>query len=291
MNSKLTMPDESTIYPLIINSSGLQSNANNNTYRYSFPQGSVSFSKSRVAVANVNMYYSWYNITAANGNNEFQFIWPYSSTLYTLTLPDGFYDVSGLNTYIQQFCITNSLYLINATGNYVYYLELIENSNYYSVQFNSYSVPTSLPSGYTEPSGWPGYPATANGPQLWISANSFRSVIGFDAGIFPPAPQTATYSKLSTTTPQVTPIQSIILACSLLNNKYSNPSTILYSFTPGGTTFGDLIESSPNQYSFIDIQQGQYPYFDIQFLDQSFNAITLNDTNIVVQLLIKNLDV
>ena len=279
-----------TFFPLIINSSGLQSNTFNNTYRYSFPQGAVKFECSKVAVATVNMYYSWYNITTTNNNNTFSIIWPIGAgtSTYTLTLPNGFYDVAGLNTYIQQYCITNGLYLINSTGNYVYYIELIENANYYSVQLNTYSIPTALPGGYSAPSNWPGYPTTAYTPQLVVPSTSFRSVIGFNAGTYPTPQQITTYSKLSDFTPQITPVQSVILACTLLNNRYSNPSTVLYSFTPGGTTFGNLIESSPNQYSFVDIQDGQYPYFDIQFLDQNFSPITINDTNVVVQLLIRN---
>jgi len=279
-----------TLYPLIINSSGLQSNSFNNTYRYSFPQGAVRFEGSKVAVANVNIYYSWFNITTSNGNNSFQIIWPIGAgtSTYTVTLPDGFYDVSGLNTYIQQFCITNGLYLIDGSGNYVYYLELLENSTYYGVQLNTYSIPLSLPTGWTQPAAWPGYPLVAYTPQLVIPSTNFQNVIGFTAGTYPSPQQTSTYSKLSDFTPQVTPIQSIILACTLLNNKYSNPSTVLYSFTSGGAAFGSLIESSPNQYSFVDIQDGQYPYFDIQFLDQNFSPISINDTNIVVQLLIRN---
>lgn len=279
-----------TFYPLIINSNGLQSNVFNNTYRYTFPQGSVKFEGSKVAVANVNMYYSWFNITSANNNNTFQIIWPIGAgtSTYTLTLQDGFYDVTGLNSYIQQFCITNGLYLINGSGQYVYYIELIENSNYYSVQLNTYSIPTSLPATYTAPSNWPGYPITAYTPQLVVQSNNFTNIIGFNAGTYPSPQQTTTYSKLSDFTPQVTPVQSVILACTLLNNRYSNPSTVLYSFTPGGITFGNLIESSPNQYSFVDIQDGFYPYFDVQFLDQDFNFLSINDTNIVVQLLIRN---
>lgn len=279
-----------TIYPLIINSSGLQSNAFNNTYRYSFPQGAVEFKGSKVAVANVNIYYSWYNITTTNNNNVFQIIWPIGAgtSTYTLTLQNGFYDVAGLNTYIQQYCITNGLYLINAAGNYVYYLELIENANYYSIQLNTYSIPTSLPATYTAPSNWPGYPTTAYTPQLVVPSTNFRLTIGFNAGNFPSTQQITTYSKLSDFTPQISVVQSIILACTLLNNRYSNPSTVLYSFTPAGTSFGNLIESSPNQYSFVDIQDGQYPYFDIQFFDQNFNALSINDSNVVIQLLIRN---
>ena len=70
------MSDE-TLYPIILNSSNLVQGSNgNSTYRYQFPAGSVKFKNSKVAVASLSMYYSWYNITSGNGNNSFQIIWP-----------------------------------------------------------------------------------------------------------------------------------------------------------------------------------------------------------------------
>jgi hypothetical protein len=78
------------------------------------------------------------------------------------------------------------------------------------------------------------------------------------------------------------PVQSSIISCSLLNNQYSNPITFLYSFSPASTTFGSLIQSNLNQNSFVDIQDGNYPDFQVQFLDQNFNALQINDSNLVV---------
>lgn len=93
------------------------------------------------------MYYSWFNITSNNKNDSFQIIWPIcaGTSNFTLTLPNGFYDVYGLISYFQQFFITDGLYLINESGNYVFYAELKRNSNYYSVRFYKFPIPTSLP--------------------------------------------------------------------------------------------------------------------------------------------------
>lgn len=108
------------------------------------------------------MYYSWYNITSSNGNNSFQVIWPIGAetSTFSITIPNGFYSITDLNSYLQQYYITNGLYLINSSGQYVYYAEFLTNSNYYSVQFNAYSVPTSLPAGWTQPSKFVGYPSS-----------------------------------------------------------------------------------------------------------------------------------
>lgn len=286
------MSDEefkSSVYPLIINSTSLKPSSFNNSFRYSFPQGAVRFNKSKVAVSNIAIYYSWFNITAANNNNVFQFVWPTlaGSTTYTVTITDGFYDIVALNSFLQQFCIANGLYLIDSSGNYVYYMEFQTNSNYYAIQFNSYPLPTALPVGWSNP-GAITFPAVASTPQLIVASNSFQQVIGFNAGTYPAAFQATNYSKLSDFTPQVTQIQSLVLACTLLSNTYSNPSTILYSFSPAGTAFGSIIQSQPAFPSWVDIADGSYSFFDIQFLDQNFNNVIIRDTNIVVQLLIKS---
>ena len=63
---------------------------------------------------------------------------------------------------------------------------------------------------------------------------------------------------------------------------------MLYSVSPAGTKFGSIIQSNPNQFSFIDVQESTYSDFQVSFLDQSVNPLLLNDTNLVVMILIKS---
>lgn len=275
-------------YPIILNESNLvqAGGRSNNVYRYNFPQGAIKFEKhARVAVGNINIFYSWYNISAELNNNTFSIEFPVFGTL-NITIPDGYYDVGSLNSFIQQEFITNDLYLIDSNGDFVYYLELVENPTVYAVQQNSYAVPIALPAGYSQPAGWPGYPGVATTPQLIVSANDFRNIIGFNAGTTPTPVQATTFSKTSDFTPQVSPVSSVIVGCSLVNSKFSNPPQVLYSFAPD-VPFGSLIRSNPNEHSFINIQPGNYPSFDIIFLDQNFNALPIRDSNLLIQLLIK----
>jgi hypothetical protein len=53
-------------------------------------------------------------------------------------------------------------------------------------------------------------------------------------------------------------------------------------------SFGSQIQISPPQVSFVDIQDGTYNDFTIQFYDQNLNRIQILDDNIVVLLTIKN---
>lgn len=282
-----------TLYPVILNGNNVISDTFNNKYKYNFPVGSVVFKNSKVAVNNVSLYYSWFNITEAQNNNKFSFIWHGAiQTQYDITIPDGFYDINALNAYLQSFCVSNNLYLIDASGDFVYYLEFTTNSVYYSIQFNSYPIPTALPVGYSQPAGWGGYPAVASTPQLIVnSTDDFGDIIGFNSGTFPAVTQAVNFSKISDYTPQVSNVQSVILTCDLLNNSYAIPNTILYSFSPSQVGFGSIINTEPSQHSFIDIQDGIYTSITISFLDQNFNPIYINDTNLIIQLLIETEEV
>lgn len=277
---------------IIINSNNLVPNGFNDTYRYNFPVGSVEFKDDQVAVSSVNMYYSWFNITSTNtgsryGNNSLQYIWIDGNT-FTITFPDGYYGVQELNAYFQSRMIVNGHYLVNDSGDFVYYLEFTENPTFYAIQFNSLAVPTALPLNWTNPAGIV-FPLVASTPQIVIlSTNTFRNIVGFNAGTYPAVVQSSAFSKVSDYTPQVSPVNSLILSCTLLNNRYAIPSTLLYSFSPAGTTFGDLISVQPPEMSFVDIQDGAYTDFTVEFRDQNLNRISINDSNLVILLSIKN---
>lgn len=281
---------------LILNGTNVVSNGFNDTYKYSFPTGAVNFKNDQIAVSAVNMYYSWFNITSATtssqyGNNSFQYYWYNNAGIqgpYTITLPDGYYSVADLNAYLQSIMVSNGHYLVNSVGDYVYYLELVENATYYAVQFNSFPIPTALPAGWTNPAAIT-FPAVATTPQLVIlSTNNFGTVIGFNAGTYPTPVQATNYSKTSDFTPVIDPASSLIMTCNLLNNRYALPSTLLYSFTPANTAFGAIINITPPEMSFVDIQDGSYNDIIIEFRDQNLRRLRINDTQLVIMLTIRN---
>ncbi len=280
----------STISPVILNMSNVVSNGGlNNVYRYTFP-GSTGFRNSKIAVSNIQIFYSWQNITSNYANNTLSMIFPTAATTATVsvTIPNGTYSVADLNSYLQSVMVANNYYLINGAGDYIYYLELVENASRYAIQLNTYPVPTALPAGWTNP-GWT-LPAVGYTPQLVVPNTSIQTLLGFVAGTYPSPQQTAAYSVLSTSVPQLSPVSSVIVGCNLVNNKLSNPRSVIYSFSPGGTTYGNLIQSSAYQYSWVDIQDGTYSSIDITFYDQNFNNLQILDTNLVIFLLIQSLD-
>jgi hypothetical protein len=287
-NYKMTIFDE-TSYQITLNKTNLvENNQNNNVFRYRFP-GTASFKDTKIALSQCSTFYSWRNITARFENNTFQYIWTdgSGSSTHTVLFPDGFYSVSNLNTFLQSVMISNGHYLVNDNGDNVYYLELIENPTFYSVQLNVFPFPTALPALWTNPNSLT-FPASPSTPQFVIPNNNFAVLIGYIPDTYPSTIQTTTQSFLSNTTPQLNTISNIILSCNLVNNRYANPTSILFSFNAAGVQYGGLIDSSPNEVIFYDVQEGSYQFVEITFLDQTLNAVQLLDPDVIITLVFKS---
>jgi len=273
-------------YNLILNSSNA---ITNNTYRYNFINGSMTIlDEAEICISQIQIPYSWFNITTAYNNRTFQLLFPTPLGTITsnITLNEGFFSVTDINAYIQQFCITNGFYLINSSGQYVYYLTLLYNINTYGVQLITTLVPTSLPSGYTQPSNWIGYYSTSLCPQLLILNNNFGKVIGFNQGTYPSV-NTSNASTLNQIIPIGSNVNSLIIRCSLVDNPCGVPTDILDTL-PITSSFGTNINYQPTALKWIKMSPGIYQYLIIYFLDQNYNSLAMLDTNVTISLLIRN---
>jgi hypothetical protein len=268
---------------VLINSTHLVPGTNNSRFRAELPPSVGAFKDQQVALKSLSMYYSWSNITAAQNNHSLSYIWPTATgtTTIDLTIPDGSYSVKDLNSYMQSQMVANGHYLVDETGNHVYYLELVTNPTYYAVQVNCFALPTSLPSDYTNP-GSMSFPAETHTPQLVVPATNMRDVLGFSAGTYPIVQQTGDYSAYSSTCPQVSPTQSIIVTSNLISTGLTNPSNILYSFSPAGVEFGSIIESKPSSPMWLDVTNGFYQAVEIQLYNQDFTPLVVQDPNLVI---------
>jgi len=274
---------------LILNSSNIVAGSNNSVLEYDFPAGSVTLDDAYLALESLTMYYSTFNITAANNNNTIQYRW-IDNVVYTVTFPDGFYDATGIQNYIRSVMLTNLHYLVDLAGEYVWFFGLTTNPSTYSIQMNFFACnTTAYPAAtYTLPVGatWT-VPLLANSvcPQIIIPAtSSFGLLVGFATGTFPTSRVTATnVSVLSTFTPQITPLSSYILSCSLVNNNYAVPNTFLYAFAPQGT-IGEQFTIAPYSFSYIPILKGQYSTFRVTLTDQLNRPVVIQDPNYVITL-------
>lgn len=290
---------------LVLNQQNIVNDGQNNRLIYKFPN-STYFKGNSIAVSSVSMYYSWFNITATYQNNTFSYTWTVggATTTYPVVLPDGLYQISEINAYMQFVMIQNGHYLIDASGKYVYYAEMILNPTRYAVQLNTYLVPTSLPATYTAPSIFAGYPTTAQNPVLTMPAQ-FNVIVGYSAGFqtnanvgnayVPPVSSyvsklaNGTLSYVSTTNPNVQPNSSIYFALSNINNPYSIPSSIIYALVPQGNV-GELIAERPPQFIWNKLIDGTYNELQLTFLGTDLNPIKINDPQMTILLAIKEAD-
>ena len=302
------------MFVLVLNASNVVNDGKNSTLVYNFPN-SVVLKDKYIAVSQIVMYYSWFNIQTIYSNNIFTYTWTVGgvTTTYTVNIPDGIYDIKDINAYLQWTMINNGTYLINSSGDNVYYAELIVNPNRYAIQLNTFQVPTVKPTGYSEPSNWVGYPTQTFNPIVSFPAN-FYKIVGYNptsTGIFvsngnvnnayvPPANPTAndyyvakdgagTLSYLSNTSPQVQPNSSIYLSISNINNPYAQPSSILYAVTPSVAIGEQVIETPPN-FMWNKLIDGTYNQLRVQFLGIDKQPISLKDPNMTIMLTIRDRD-
>lgn len=270
--------------------------SNNNTFQYNFKNNGFSIPVgSEISVSSIQLPYSWYNVSTFYQNQNFRIIWPTidaSQTInYNIVLDNGFYTVNDIQNFIEQFCIANNLYLINANGDYVYYINLNYNLTAYKIQLILEPVPVSLPVGYTSPVGFPAFPTNSGGrtPRFQVLDDLFGRLIGFNVGISPPATiTTVSYDKLSDYTPLGSNVNSIIVRCNVISNDVSMPSDILDSFgIPTGSNFGSNIVYEPSFQKWVTIREGTYSSMILNVQDQDFNDIKILDPNTVITLIIK----
>ena len=272
---------------IILNTSNIVENSNNTKLVYNFPSGGFTFKNDMIALLSLYQYFSIFNITSDYGNNSFSYTW-FDGVEYSFTIPDGYYEISDLNSYFQSIMIANTHYMTNSAGQSIYFLEFVVNTARYAVQINSYPLDTDIQSsnGYILPSGasW-SVPTTSTLSQFNINTTGFGEVLGYEIGSYP-SNQTGstTASFLSSVAPQITPYSSILVSCNLVNNRAVIPSNILSSYTPLGTSIGGLFKFEPNYLQFADVEDGQYTQFVLEFRDQLSRPIIIRDPNMLMTL-------
>jgi len=298
------------MFVLVLNQNNLVQDGQNNKLVYRFPN-SVNLKDKYIAVSSISMYYSWFNIATQYMNNYFTYTWTSAgtTTTYTINISDGLYNISDINNLIQYNCIQNGTYWTNTTsGNNVYPFEMIINANRYAVQLNTYLIPTSLPTGYTAPSNFAGWPTNTFNTIVTFPA-SFNIIVGYGAGFAsnnnvsngytapsPPAQNNyvakstaGTLSYLSNTSPQVQPNNNVLLSLSNINNPYSQPSSIIYSFNPN-VNVGELISERPPNFMWNRLIDGFYNQLTLTLLGTNLSPLTINDPNMTILLTIRDHD-
>lgn len=273
---------------IVLNQSNIVAGTNNTTLVYNFPN-SVDLTGCEIAVSNINMYYSWDNININFGNNTFTYDWTTGVTTvtYTVTIPNGIWNISDINAYLQFTFIANGHYLVNAGGQNVYYAEFLVNPNRYAIQVNTFPVPTALPALWTNPAGLV-FPTTTFNPTLTFPAK-FNEIVGYAAG-FATVPNTGvgtTLSYLSSVAPQVQPNSNLLINLTNIDNKYANPSSVIYSIAPS-VGIGELIIEKPPELNFNKLLAGTYNQLRLTFTAPGFTPVYIRDPNMTIIMCIRD---
>jgi hypothetical protein len=211
--------------------------------------------------------------------------------------------------------LVNKHYLIEvATGNFVWFLTLHINVSVYKIEITCYPMTnaTYKTSAYSLPVGatWAIQDATIS-PYIFIPATNIQSTLGFPTGFYFSGTEGASLTEpiitgaspnkvqnsaktaitvlQSPNVPQITSLTSYLITCSLINNNYSIPNTLLSAFPPS-SAFAEQFLYAPNQMSFIDVQSGSYGSFNVSFYDQNLRQIAIQDPQIVIILVIRSKD-
>jgi len=271
-------------FTIILNKNNVSNLNTNMEYTYNFSQGFIINDSSQLCLNSLSIPYSWYNISNYYGNNTFSYI--YAGVTYNITIPNGYYDATGLQDYFQQIQIQNNQYLINnTTGNYMYFINFIQNINTYSNQFYFYPVPSSIgniPSGYSAPSGFV-FSTDNSAPQIIINNTAFGSLIGYLPSTYPSIKQYTSCNVIGNTIPDLNPVSCLVIRCSLINNSIGSPSDILTSIPISGV-YGNNLIFNPNYANYVSLKSGEYQAMIITITDQNFNLIYANDYNICINL-------
>jgi hypothetical protein len=309
----------------IIQTSAVNATPNNpygNTIIVNFPEVQ-RFNQAEVAMSNLYIYFSWFNIQASLGNNTFTYNWPTNTGspvyyTYTVTIPDGFYQINDLNAYFQQIQFQNGTYLESGTSGVgptstspVYFLSFVSNPTYYRTTLTVTLLPDAADAstdGYVVPNDYApaaggALPPTDTWPQFTIPATnapagsntpaqySMSKSLGISPGSYPPANQ-STGSPLYNINGQFAPFiestSSVFVTCSLLTQTgLTLYPQVLATFGYTGVAFGSEMQIEPKWPLFVPIADVSTASMTIQFTDENFVPLNMQDPHITMTLLIR----
>jgi len=209
-----------------------------------------------LGLKNYSLWYSWFNVSSENNNNNFRYSRDNGATYSTLIIPDGNYSLDNLNTKINALIFTDG-------G--------VKNSIVFSANYNTLRVELTLASGYQVD---------------FIANNSLKSLLGFDSFIY-----TSPFTSAPNPANITNSVDAININCSLLNSSQNllndTPSQTLIQFVPS-TSVGSNLAAQVSQITFLPItNSGNINSMRIFITDQNLNILNLNGENVSISLVLQ----
>lgn len=267
----------------IVVSSVNNTSVQNHVITKRFPQTYRS-RNDRIALVGLSMPYSWHNVTNAFVNTG-GVNYVFNGTSYPVPYPEGSYNVDDLSNFLINAMELNGHYLVDDVGEKVFFISWTTNPIYYTVTTTITLIPSSLPTGWTNPMA---IVLSGTTPQLEVLANNnWGALIGYSAGFYPTVPSATTVQFNSTIPPIISPITVVNVECNwIFSNRFDNYSATLSSFVPD-QAFGSTLSINPPNLVYQPVSANDYPDISISFYDQSHRPLALVDRSqiqIVLQL-------
>ncbi len=230
--------------------------------------------KDECALKSLTLYYSWPNVSLALGTNSFAYIW--NGVTFPVVLADGIWNFSDIQAYLQQVFLQNGHYLVDSTGTKQFYMSLFANSVLYALSLTVTPIPSSLPSGWSNPAG---VTLSGNTPQLVVPPSGFDTLTGFTAGLYPAAQQTTLY-QINSGVPQITNVSALNVTSTLCaSSGLSVYPNVLASFVvPSDQLPGSLIQIQPNNLDWCQVQKAStFTEIEVANVDQLMRPVVIRD--------------
>ena len=199
-----------------------------------------------MALANLSIYFTWKNVKSTYNNNKFKISAPTWNE--TFDLPDGLYNISEIQGYIEYIITKHKTVGENAP--ILIYANTINNRIVFKIK-----------SGY----------------KLELLSKETIKLLGSTSSIIDA-------DKNSANVPKLENVEVVLVHCNLVNNSYQQHSRVLFSFV---TTkrYGQLISISPHSLVFLKTMNMEFSEIEIWFTDQNNNALEIED-NVNISLMI-----
>jgi len=214
-----------------------------------------------IALVSYNIPYSWYNISAAQGNNQFRYSRDAGVSFRLLTIPDGNYGIEDLNLEIDDLIVADG----GATGKILFYADY--NSLRVDLEITDVNYQVDL---------------------LDANSNNPRIIMGFNSQVYTGVGVTRAQNAANVTNN----IDSVSINCSivdsgsvLLNNRQSSS---LFHITDYQSGPGSYLTGRPSHPVYLPVNvAGNIHNLSISIRDQSDRIIDLNGENVTLSLHIK----
>ena len=199
-----------------------------------------------MALGSLSIYYTWKNVKSIYNNNKFKISVPTWNE--TFDLPDGLYNISEIQDYIEY--IIKKHKAIGENAPILIYVNTINNRIVFKIKT--------------------GYKLELLSKETMNLLGSTKDIIDSDKNI--------------ENVPRLENVEVVLVHCNLVNNSYQQHSIVLFTFVPN-KQYGQLISISPHSLIFSKTLNREFSEIDIWFTDQNNNTLEIED-NVNISLII-----